>query len=192
MTPLEPPSYRLDRTAAKKLPASPTSASRSDSLAGISFCLGRAYYNYVGLLERTLQSTGLSRHLRPGMGHILFALFEQDDCIIKHLAQKVELSPSTLTGMLQRMERAGIIETRQDENDGRAVRIRLTRLGRSLRGRCRKAEQIVTRVLHGNLTATEVDAVTLGLQRMVASMRADEQESQHHARKPEKTKGIAR
>lgn len=172
--------------------ALPASATRSEGLAAISFCLGRAYYNYVGLLERTLRATGLDRHLRPGMGQILFALFEQDDCIIKQIAERVELSPSTLTGMLQRMERAGIIETRRDESDGRAVRIRLTRLGRSLRERCRTVLQTVTRVLSADMTAAEVDAVKHGLQRMVAAMRVDEQQAQRRVRKLVKTAGGTR
>jgi DNA-binding MarR family transcriptional regulator len=116
------------------------------------------------------------------MGHILFALFEQDDCIIKQIGQRVELSPSTLTGMLRRMEQAGIVETRRDESDGRAVRVRLTRLGRSLRARCRFVEQTVTRVLCADMRPEDVDAVKRGLQKMVASMRADEQDAKRRAR----------
>lgn len=123
------------------------------------------------------------------MGHILFVLFEQDDCIIKQIAQRVELSPSTLTGMLKRMERAGIIETSPDENDGRAVRIRLTRLGRSLRKRCRIVEKTVVRVLCADMSPAETAAIKQGLQKMVASMRADEEESRQRTRKRAKTAG---
>ena len=50
--------------------------------------LGRAYYTYVGLLERVLAELGLDRHLRPGMGHILFTLFERDDLSIKEIAAR--------------------------------------------------------------------------------------------------------
>ena len=38
--------------------------------------LGRAYYAYVGLAERVLVEAGLDHVIRPGMGHVLFALYE--------------------------------------------------------------------------------------------------------------------
>ena len=64
----------------------------------MSFYLGRAYYAYVGLLERVLANHDLDGHLRPGMGHVLFALFEQDDCIIRDLGTGDATSPARPDG----------------------------------------------------------------------------------------------
>lgn len=50
-----------------------------DALSALSFYIGRAYYNYIGLLSRLLKEC---------MGHILFALFERDNLVIKGLAQR--------------------------------------------------------------------------------------------------------
>ncbi len=47
--------------------------------------LGRAYYAYVGLLERVLVEQRLNDILQPGMGLVLFALYEQDGRTIKSL-----------------------------------------------------------------------------------------------------------
>src|SRR5262249_12907650 len=105
-------------------------------LDAVCFALARAYYNYLGLLERVLAETKMDRHVRPGMGHILFALFEQDDRVIKDIGARVQLSSSTLSGLLARMEKAGLVATRRDEADGRAVRVRLTARGRAVEAKC--------------------------------------------------------
>ena len=146
----------------------------SEGLEGISFYLGRAYYRYVALVDRTLREAGVADRVRPGMGHVLFALFEKDDRIIKEIVQRADISPSTLTGILAQMEKQGLVERRADEEDGRAVRVRLTALGKSLEKRLRKAQVHVHKVMHSDLTSAEQDAVKRGLSRMTDAMREDE------------------
>src|SRR6185295_12537877 len=126
------------------------------ALEELSFCIGRAYYNYKLLLERTLRGLGLDRLVSPGMGHLLFALFEEDDCIIRDLAEKTRLSFPTLTQMLRKMEAAGLVRSRRDPDDGRAVRIRLTPLGRSIEPRCRKVLARLNAVLESGLSRHDV------------------------------------
>ena len=108
-----------------------------DPLDRLIFCIGRAFYAYVGRLEIALADHGLGEHLATGMGPILFTLFEEDNCSIKAIAARTQLSNSTLTGLLKRMEEAELVERRRDESDGRVVRVRLTPLGRGLESRCR-------------------------------------------------------
>ena len=48
---------------------------RNSPLEEAYFFISRAFYAYVGYLERLLEELGLDEHLRPGMGHVLFALF---------------------------------------------------------------------------------------------------------------------
>ena len=48
--------------------------------------IGRAYYAYVGLAERILAEAGLGKQIQPGMGLVLFSLYEQDDRTIKEIA----------------------------------------------------------------------------------------------------------
>jgi DNA-binding MarR family transcriptional regulator len=98
----------------------------------LPFHLPRVFYAFLGLVERRLLATGLDKHLRPGMPTILFALYEEDDCILKQLKQRVMLAHNTLSTLLRRMEEAGLVKCRPCEEDGRATRVRLTKLGRSL------------------------------------------------------------
>ena len=152
-----------------------STAAAPAALEELSFYIGRAYYNYKLLLERTLREFGLDRLVTPGMGHLLFALFEEDDCIIRELAEKTRLSLPTLTVMLRKMEKAGLVRSRRDPEDGRAVRIQLTPLGRSIRPKCRKVLARLNSVLGSGLPMEEVIRARKALARMIDNMRRDEE-----------------
>jgi MarR family transcriptional regulator, organic hydroperoxide resistance regulator len=142
-----------------------------EPLHQIAFYIGRAYYSYVGWLETLLTKSGLDQHLRPGMGQILCALYRDDDLSIKQIATQTQLSQSTLTGMLVRMERAGLIDRRRDERDGRLVRIRLTRLGRSLEADFFKVAKEVNEAFLAGLGKTEVARARRLLKRLIDIIR---------------------
>jgi DNA-binding MarR family transcriptional regulator len=143
------------------------------SPAQIGFLLGRAYYSYVGLLDRLLEETGLDQHLKPGMGSLLFALFRQDDRTIGQLAEELQLARSTMTGMVSRMRKARLIQTAADSGDGRAVRIRLTPLARSLEARCRRLAHRVEQMLCRNLSPNEQSALRDGLSIVVRTINGE-------------------
>lgn len=140
-------------------------------LGQISFYLGRAYYNYVGFLEQLLEEFDLSQHIRPGMGHVLFALYEQDECIIRDIARKVRLSKSTLTAILKRMEKAKLITRRRCSKDGRAIRVRLTTLARSLEPRSHELLTALNEIMSQGLTPDEIADTRQTLAQMTTSMR---------------------
>jgi len=141
----------------------------------VIFLLGRAYYAYIGRLESVLAETGLDEQVRPGMGHILFALFEQDGRSIKEIASRTQLSCSTLTDMLARMERGGLIERSRDDEDGRVVRVRLTPLGRSIEPRCRLVVQKLGDLLQAGMGAAGVVRAKRSLQGLIETMRVEGQ-----------------
>lgn len=140
----------------------------------LSFDIGRAHYAYKQLLERTLARHGLDRVVRPGMGHILFALFEEDDCNIKDVVARSQLSFPTITVMLGQMEKDGLVERRRDREDGRAVRVRLTPLARSIEPRCRRVLARLNEVLGEDMSPAELRRLRELMARMIGSMRKDE------------------
>jgi DNA-binding MarR family transcriptional regulator len=103
----------------------------------------------------------------------LFTLFEQDERSIKEIAARSQLACSTLTGLLDRMESAGLIERRRDREDGRIVRIRLTPLGRSLEPRCRAVAQQFADLFASHMGPAGVRRGKRLLQRMIQTMRSD-------------------
>jgi DNA-binding MarR family transcriptional regulator len=142
-----------------------------EPLDQIAFYIGRAYYAYVGWLEILLDKSGLDQHLRPGMGPILCALYREDDLSIKQIAAQTQLSQSTLTGMLARMERAGLIDRRRDERDGRVVRVQLTRLGRSIESDFFRIAKEINQALLKGLGKSELANSQLQLKRLIEIMR---------------------
>lgn len=71
--------------------------------------------------------------LYPGQPPVLFQLWSRDGRTQKELVAELLLKPATLTLILQRMERDGLIERRPDPADQRVSRVFLTEKGKKLR-----------------------------------------------------------
>ena len=106
------------------------------------------------MVERILVEAGLDNIIRPGMGHVLFALYEQDEQTIKEVAAR-----STLTGLINCMEKAELIERRRDgaDADARLVRLRLTTLGRKPRANCHEMLRHVSKISHDGMQGQNID-----------------------------------
>ncbi len=137
----------------------------------INFYLGRAYYNYLAMLEIVLHEENLDPLLPPGTGHVMAALYEQDDRIIKQFVECTLLSPSTLTGILGNLKKAKLIARRRDRTDGRAVRIRLTPLGRSLHPQFIRAVERLNEIICAGFDRKEITKLKAALTAMIANMR---------------------
>lgn len=65
--------------------------------------------------------------------HILFALYEEDGQHASTLARAVGREATSFTPLLDKLEKAGLIERRADKEDRRAVFIFATREARAIR-----------------------------------------------------------
>lgn len=72
---------------------------------------------------------------------VMIVLWESDDLTIKALGERLYLDSGTLTPMIKRMERAGLLKRTRDEHDERNVRVTLTRQGRALRKQATEVPQ---------------------------------------------------
>jgi MarR family transcriptional regulator, organic hydroperoxide resistance regulator len=70
--------------------------------------------------------------LHVGQERVLLGLMDQESLGQSDLVTQLCVEPPTVTKMLQRMEKAGLVERRQDEQDGRAARVKVTARGRAL------------------------------------------------------------
>lgn len=99
-----------------------------------------SYSNNIGVLlaeicraQRSLAESGLNEFgLHVGQDRLLLGLMHDDSVGQSDLVEHLCVEPATVTKMLQRMERAGFVERRPDELDGRASRVSLTDEGRAL------------------------------------------------------------
>jgi DNA-binding MarR family transcriptional regulator len=63
---------------------------------------------------------------------VLSCLSEEDGRTITAIADRLALEPSTITPLVKRLERCGLVERRRNPNDERQVHVSLTGKGRDL------------------------------------------------------------
>ena len=96
-----------------------------------------------------LKSKGID-DVNPAQLTILAALEEDEGVTATALARAVKYEKSTLTPLLDKLERAGLILRANDPQDGRVQRLHVTKKGRKRR---REVEAVIT-ALTGALTDT--------------------------------------
>jgi DNA-binding MarR family transcriptional regulator len=60
----------------------------------------------------------------------MFRLYRQGDCPLGDLATELETSPRNITGLVDHLERDGLVERVPDPQDRRSLRARLTPAGK--------------------------------------------------------------
>ena len=93
------------------------------------FNLGLAHRKVVRAYEEALAPLGLTM----AQAHFLSCLFDQDEQSPKDLARELGVDAGTLTPMMDRLERMGLVRRRPHPDDRRATRICLTEAGLALR-----------------------------------------------------------
>lgn len=92
----------------------------------ISYMLGPMNTLYRNNIDKIVGPYGVSAAQSP----LLMLLAGQDGQCQKDLADKLDVKPSSLTTMLNRMEKTGVLERRQSETDHRSFHVFLTAKGR--------------------------------------------------------------
>ncbi|MER5972954.1 MarR family transcriptional regulator [Streptomyces sp. NPDC002055] len=95
----------------------------------VIFALGKAYQRAHGELKSRLRPLGLT----VPQYSVLAGLWEQDGRTAAQLRERLVMDSATLTGVLDRLERAGLVNRFPDEKDRRLVRLGLTKAGTALR-----------------------------------------------------------
>jgi|YNPNPStandDraft_1061719.scaffolds.fasta_scaffold05462_3 DNA-binding MarR family transcriptional regulator len=104
---------------------------RSAEPETLDFLLAQVCHLHHSRAHTLLEAIGLYRGQPP----VLKALWEQEGPTHTELAEKLHVTPATITKMLQRMEKAGFITRRPDAEDQRISRVYLTEAGHAIRAR---------------------------------------------------------
>ena len=96
----------------------------------LGFVLAKAMQRWNELLAERFAAAG-HPEVRPSYGSVLLPLYEEDGLRMGELAARARLSKQTMTQLIGRLERDGLVERRPDPRDGRAARIYLTTRARS-------------------------------------------------------------
>jgi DNA-binding MarR family transcriptional regulator len=98
---------------------------------GLDFLLANICHLHHSRVRQQLEALKLYRGQPP----VLRALWEEEGLTQTDLANRMRITPATLTKMLQRMEKAGFIHRQMDADDQRVSRVYLTQAGRAIQDR---------------------------------------------------------
>ena len=94
--------------------------------------------------------------LEGARGRIIFALWGNDGVPIKTLCEKTSLDKSTLTGIIDRLERDGYIERKPSETDKRSTLISLTGKEQEFAKNIQKVSNQMNEIFYKGFTDEEI------------------------------------
>ena len=123
-------------------------------------------------LKRGFAEAGIGS-VRPAYLGSLMSLWREDGLKMIDLGRRAGLEPSTMTGLLDRMERDGLVERRLDPADRRVLKIFLTEAGAHARD---AVIGIVDRTLaevFSGVAATEIEALKTLMRKVLTNVREE-------------------
>lgn len=94
----------------------------------LEFLFSKVIRLYHHQMHKSLHKIGLYK----GQPFILFVLNDQDGITQKELAKKIKIEPASVSVIVRRMEKAGLVERRKDLKDLRIFRVYLTKKSRDI------------------------------------------------------------
>ncbi len=127
------------------------------------------------VFDRLLQSCGVEE-FNGSQGRILYVLWQTEGIPIVELAQKTGLAKNTLTAMLDRMEKSGLICRQASAQDRRRSLISLTPKARTLKARYDQVSQQMNALFFQNFQEREIRELEGYLDRIIFNLEQTEKE----------------
>lgn len=97
--------------------------------------------------------------LTQAQSGLLFFLGKEGGALIGEAAEALDVAPSAMTGLVDRMARSGLVERRPDADDGRSHRLFLTEAGRAARAAAMDGLKELNTTLTEGFTEAEVATI---------------------------------
>ena len=120
------------------------------------FLLNVAHRRVQRYVEARMAAKG---GLTAAQAGALFVLGARDGALIGEVAEALDLAPSAMTGLIDRMARAELVERRPDARDGRALRLHLTAKGLKARQEAKAGVEGLNDHLTAGFTDDEIAVV---------------------------------
>ena len=112
--------------------------------------------------------------LEGARGRIIFALWGNDGVPIKTLCEKTSLDKSTLTGIIDRLERDGYIERKASETDKRSTLISLTGKEKEFAKNVQKVSNQMNEIFYKGFSDEEIIQFDTMLEKILANCKEAE------------------
>jgi DNA-binding MarR family transcriptional regulator len=136
------------------------------------FLIGRVHQAGGRVFTRILRRHGI--RLTPPQGRVLFSLWREGAMPIAELTGRTGLSKSTLTGLLDRLERDGHLRRVRSTEDRRVILIEPTANDARSQAVFAKASEEMTKLFYDGFTDSEIDRFEADLARLLANLRRAE------------------
>jgi len=120
------------------------------------------------IFARKLRRHGIE--LNPAQGRIMFVLWRNDGISITELARQTSLGKSTLTSMLDRLERLGYVRRVPSLQDRRVLLIERTEKDRAFQDLYLQVSQEMVALFYDGFSATEIEAFERFLVRILDNL----------------------
>ncbi len=134
------------------------------------FLIARIHYLAGRILAKKLKEYEL-QEINPGQGRILFALWQKDNISIQELSKKTSLGKSTLTHMLDRLEKDGFIIRVPSADDRRMTMVRLTGKNKRLQTAYDRVSEDMTKLFYEGFETQEIEEFEEYLKRILDNLR---------------------
>jgi len=108
--------------------------------------------------------------INPAQGRIMFALWQNDGISINELAKKTRLKKSTLTSMLDRLERMGYIRRQRSKKDRRKILIKRTEKDRTMEKKYVEVSEEMTRLFYKGFSKSQIVHFEKDLERILDNL----------------------
>ncbi|MGI6010316.1 MAG: MarR family winged helix-turn-helix transcriptional regulator [Ruminococcus sp.] len=136
----------------------------------LHFLLMKCFYHNNRMIIQKIQGTGLY----PGQPKILECLTEKDGISPKEIGTICALDKSTITGLLNKMERQQLIVRRSLSTDKRSVKIYLTDYGRQMGEQVKEIFRSVDDFASKDLSAEEKTILIGILKKIISTFEREE------------------
>jgi DNA-binding MarR family transcriptional regulator len=126
------------------------------------------------ILARKMKEYGIDR-INPAQGRIMFVLWRNESVPIGELAKKTSLKKSTMTSMLDRLERSGYVTRVRSGKDRRQILIQRTEKDRTLEKAYVQVSQEMEKLVMKGFSEKEVNELEGYLRRILDNVTAIEE-----------------
>ena len=132
------------------------------------YLISRASLSVTSVLRKGLVRAGVS-NIKPAYLGVLLSLWSEDNLRASELGRRAGLEPSSMTGLLDRMERDKLLKRTPDPMDRRGSRICLTKLGiEAEKGSIKAVEALLDKVF-ADISKKDIEKTKNVLRKVLAN-----------------------
>ena len=118
--------------------------------------------------ERILKQYNIE--INSAQGRIMFVLWQNDGISINELAKKTHLKKSTLTSMLDRLQKMGYIKRQRSKKDRRKILINRTEKDRTMEKKYVEVSEEMTRLYYKGFSESQIVHFEKDLERILNNL----------------------